>query len=211
MSDFKGTPGPWKVAGPFDIKGGGRCLSIEAEVPEGTLTVATVGFNSDDDTEACRADADLIAQAPFLRAERVALRAENERLRAQVDTLRTALRTVHSWLPTPDISRAMAEARDVAYVALLRTAPEQPRRDLNLLAPVVPGGVEESGGLAQPAGKQAVKDGVTHATVSDAGGAKLRACNRHVDCDAADARARERGHIGADHCHDDSCEDCFGT
>jgi hypothetical protein len=37
-----------------------------------------------------------------------------------------------------------------------------------------------------------------------------RTCNRHDDCDAADAKARERGRY-ADHCHDDCCEDCFGS
>jgi hypothetical protein len=37
-----------------------------------------------------------------------------------------------------------------------------------------------------------------------------RTCDRHVDCDAADELARERGFLVADHCHDDSCEDCFG-
>jgi hypothetical protein len=40
-----------------------------------------------------------------------------------------------------------------------------------------------------------------------------RTCNRHRDCDAADAKVRastngERD--WADHCHDDCCEDCFG-
>jgi hypothetical protein len=38
-------------------------------------------------------------------------------------------------------------------------------------------------------------------------------CNRHSDCDAADAAYRKRE--GRDpsysfHCHDDECEDCFG-
>lgn len=65
MSNARHTPGPWKVAGPFDVKGGGRCLSIEA--PNG-LTVATVGFNEGDDLEACRADARLLAAGPALLA-----------------------------------------------------------------------------------------------------------------------------------------------
>lgn len=47
-----------------------------------------------------------------------------------------------------------------------------------------------------------------------------RTCNRHDDCDAADERARTKGpkdYYGrpqfsrADHCHDDCCEDCFGS
>jgi hypothetical protein len=38
-----------------------------------------------------------------------------------------------------------------------------------------------------------------------------RECNRHKNCDEADAKARERGQFGADHCHDDCCEDCFGS
>ncbi len=38
-------------------------------------------------------------------------------------------------------------------------------------------------------------------------------CNRHSDCDEAD-RDTKLGHPerwwGADHCHDDCCEECFG-
>ncbi len=38
-----------------------------------------------------------------------------------------------------------------------------------------------------------------------------RTCNRHYDCDYADMKAKARGsYYGADHCHDDCCEDCFG-
>jgi hypothetical protein len=41
--------------------------------------------------------------------------------------------------------------------------------------------------------------------------AKIQSCNRHNDCDKADAEARLKGAtFGASHCHDDSCEDCFG-
>lgn len=36
-------------------------------------------------------------------------------------------------------------------------------------------------------------------------------CNRHVDCDEADARARLAGRYRADHCHDECCEECFGS
>lgn len=40
---------------------------------------------------------------------------------------------------------------------------------------------------------------------------RKRTCNRHPDCDAADAKARANGRYSfADHCHDDCCEDCFG-
>lgn len=40
---------------------------------------------------------------------------------------------------------------------------------------------------------------------------KPRSCNRHNDCDQADIEAKARGRIlGAEHCHDDCCEDCFG-
>jgi hypothetical protein len=41
-------------------------------------------------------------------------------------------------------------------------------------------------------------------------------CNRHRDCEAADEAARARGKrnrygsLGAEHCHDEDCEDCFG-
>jgi hypothetical protein len=41
---------------------------------------------------------------------------------------------------------------------------------------------------------------------------KVVSCNKHTDCDAADARARAQGEErGAVHCHDDCCEDCFGS
>lgn len=37
-------------------------------------------------------------------------------------------------------------------------------------------------------------------------------CNKHTDCDAADTAAKARGEErGAVHCHDDCCEDCFGS
>lgn len=38
-----------------------------------------------------------------------------------------------------------------------------------------------------------------------------RTCNRHNDCDAADAKARAAGKHFASHCHDECCEDCFGS
>lgn len=38
-----------------------------------------------------------------------------------------------------------------------------------------------------------------------------RGCNRHYDCDAADAKAKAAGYFAADHCHDECCEDCFGS
>ncbi len=37
-----------------------------------------------------------------------------------------------------------------------------------------------------------------------------RDCNRHTDCDAAQAAAKARGGQ-TDCCHDDCCEDCFGN
>lgn len=37
-----------------------------------------------------------------------------------------------------------------------------------------------------------------------------RTCNRHNDCDAADVRAKEAGRR-ASHCHNENCEDCFGS
>ncbi len=41
---------------------------------------------------------------------------------------------------------------------------------------------------------------------------QVRSCNRHTDCDAADARVRAQGRfLWADHCDDEFCEDCFGT
>lgn len=41
-----------------------------------------------------------------------------------------------------------------------------------------------------------------------------RTCNRHVDCDVADRRsiiANQNKYRLASHCHDDCCEDCFGS
>jgi hypothetical protein len=38
-----------------------------------------------------------------------------------------------------------------------------------------------------------------------------RSCNRHKDCDAANERARAAGKIGAEHCHDEGCDECFGS
>lgn len=41
---------------------------------------------------------------------------------------------------------------------------------------------------------------------------RRRTCNRHHDCDAADAEAhaRTRGARAA-HCWDDCCDECFGN
>lgn len=41
--------------------------------------------------------------------------------------------------------------------------------------------------------------------------AEENTCNRHSDCAAADKRARATGRLGADHCHSDECEECFGS
>lgn len=38
-----------------------------------------------------------------------------------------------------------------------------------------------------------------------------RECNRHYDCDEANALARRAGYPAASHCHDEDCEDCFGS
>jgi hypothetical protein len=54
------------------------------------------------------------------------------------------------------------------------------------------------------------------------GAAKKRKCNRHEDCEAADAKAKAKYdaasqkekidlHQRAEHCDDETCEDCFGT
>lgn len=40
---------------------------------------------------------------------------------------------------------------------------------------------------------------------------KRNDCNRHVDCAAADEKAKAKGRGFADHCHDDCCEECFGN
>lgn len=45
---------------------------------------------------------------------------------------------------------------------------------------------------------------------------KVRSCNRHSDCDAAEQEVmtrtgKKRHEISSSfHCHDDECEDCFG-
>lgn len=36
-------------------------------------------------------------------------------------------------------------------------------------------------------------------------------CNRHIDCDKANAESLARGLGYASHCHKDDCEDCFGS
>ena len=40
---------------------------------------------------------------------------------------------------------------------------------------------------------------------------KVKTCNKHDDCDAADERARGRGSKQAVHCWSEDCEECFGT
>jgi len=42
------------------------------------------------------------------------------------------------------------------------------------------------------------------------GKVQVKSCNRHSDCVAADQNSQAL--IGKDvyHCHDDTCEDCFG-
>lgn len=40
---------------------------------------------------------------------------------------------------------------------------------------------------------------------------RKRTCNLHDDCNAADEKAKARGRMWASHCHDDCCEDCFGS
>ena len=39
----------------------------------------------------------------------------------------------------------------------------------------------------------------------------VRSCNRHDDCYKADLDVKSRGGIAAAHCHDEFCEECFGT
>lgn len=42
---------------------------------------------------------------------------------------------------------------------------------------------------------------------------KPRSCNRHTDCDDAEAREEKRTNapiLAGFHCHDDECPDCFG-
>jgi hypothetical protein len=39
----------------------------------------------------------------------------------------------------------------------------------------------------------------------------IRTCNLHTDCDAADAKMPAHISKYAAHCHDDCCEDCFGS
>lgn len=41
---------------------------------------------------------------------------------------------------------------------------------------------------------------------------KPRTCNRHFDCDKADEKSKALGHtLGAEHCHDECCDECFGN
>lgn len=43
--------------------------------------------------------------------------------------------------------------------------------------------------------------------------ARLRriSCNRHADCEAVNRAADAAGKRRPDHCHDDCCEECFGS
>jgi hypothetical protein len=41
--------------------------------------------------------------------------------------------------------------------------------------------------------------------------APKRTCNRHDDCDAANGQAMAVANRRAYHCHNDCCEDCFGS
>lgn len=67
------------------------------------------------------------------------------------------------------------------------------------------------------------REACTEAAVYAVGLAATRSCNRHRDCDAADAESRrlypEGRRVGpnwippgpAEHCHSDECEECFGS
>lgn len=39
----------------------------------------------------------------------------------------------------------------------------------------------------------------------------VRSCNRHDDCDRADRENLARRGVPAEHCNDETCEDCFGS
>jgi hypothetical protein len=53
---------------------------------------------------------------------------------------------------------------------------------------------------------------VVAANAEHAAKGKPRQCNRHFDCEEADRKAKAAGRfLYADHCHDDCCEDCFGS
>jgi len=38
-----------------------------------------------------------------------------------------------------------------------------------------------------------------------------KGCNFHIDCQQANEIAKSKGKLWAEHCSDESCEDCFGT
>lgn len=87
-----------------------------------------------------------------------------------------------------------------AFKDVIPLAPDTPSE---LAAPAQGSSSERSGEAATR------KDAGAGAAAS--GGAK-RKCNRHADCDAADVESRARGReLGADHCHDEGCEECFGN
>lgn len=82
--------------------------------------------------------------------------------------------------------------------------------------------VRDSSDAAKARIRAAVDDALRHmdedsGPVSDAppalqnGELAPRTCNRHVDCDAADERAKANGLLCAEHCRDECCEDCFGN
>ena len=38
-----------------------------------------------------------------------------------------------------------------------------------------------------------------------------RSCNMHTDCNAADELSKQKYNRKATHCHDEDCDDCFGS
>jgi hypothetical protein len=107
------------------------------------------------------------------------------------ETFQGAVNVLASWAEQLNATRANAED-DALFVSLddlRRVAVERPE----LMAVV-----------------QAVE--VIEAPPADPTTPKVVSCNKHTDCDAADARARAQGEErGAVHCNDDCCEDCFGS
>lgn len=59
--------------------------------------------------------------------------------------------------------------------------------------------------------KQAQRSLPAQAAQGGAVSKPVTTCNRHSDCDAADEKARAKGALNADHCHDDCCSECFGN
>jgi hypothetical protein len=125
------------------------------------------------------------------------------------------IRLVKDSLASPFIGKHLSEI-DVKEVSALYQ-----RQIQNLLG--IDSGVEvtigiDASGNAQVSISWPSRTEVTFGVRDSLAPPEKRSCNRHFDCDEAEAKALARNpgmkkiDIGFNfHCHDDECEDCFGS